>query len=62
VGAYGSFGWGGGGVKQVDAALRELGLEVLDPLEYKYVPTDADLAACEEYGRHVARRVKEWGA
>jgi flavorubredoxin len=61
VGAYGSFGWGGGGVKQVDAALRDLGLEVLDPLEYKYVPTDADLAACEEYGRQVARRVKEWG-
>lgn len=62
VGAYGSFGWGGGGVKQVDASLRDLGLEVLDPLEYQYVPTDADLAACEEYGRQVARRVKEWGS
>ncbi|MBU2603052.1 MAG: FprA family A-type flavoprotein [Actinobacteria bacterium] len=62
VGAYGSYGWGGGGVKQVDAALRDLKLEVIDPLEYKYVPTDADLAACEEYGRAVARRVKEWGS
>lgn len=62
VGAYGSYGWGGGGAKQVDAALRDLKLEVIDPLEYKYVPTEADLAACEEYGRAVARRVKEWGS
>ncbi len=62
VGAYGSYGWGGGGVKQVDAALRDLKLEVIDPLEYKYVPTEEDLAACEEYGRAVARRVKEWGS
>ena len=62
TGAYGSFGWGGGGVKQVDAGLRELGLEVVDPLEFKYVPSSADLAACEEYGREIARRVKAWEA
>ena len=60
VGAYGSFGWGGGGVKQVDAGLRELGLDVIDPLEFKYVPSSEDLVACEEYGREVARRVKAW--
>lgn len=61
TGAYGSFGWGGGGVKQVDAGLRELGLDVVDPLEFKFVPATADLAACEEYGREIARRVKAWG-
>lgn len=61
TGAYGSFGWGGGGVKQADAGLRELGLDVVDPLEFKYVPSTADLAACEEYGREIARRVKTWG-
>lgn len=60
--AYGSYGWGGGGAKQVDAELRAMGLEVLDPLEFKFVPTVADLDVCEAYGRDVARRAKAWGA
>ncbi len=62
AGAYGSYGWGGGGVKWVDSELRGLGLDVIDPLEFKFVPTEDDLAACEEYGRDVARRVKAWGS
>jgi flavorubredoxin len=60
AGAYGSFGWGGGGAKQVDADLRALGLDMVDPLEIKFVPSEEDTAACEEYGRQIARRVKEW--
>ncbi|MCL5942286.1 MAG: FprA family A-type flavoprotein [Actinobacteria bacterium] len=59
--AYGSYGWGGGGAKQIDAGLREMGLTVMEPLEFKYVPTEDDLSACVEYGRQVARRVKVWG-
>jgi anaerobic nitric oxide reductase flavorubredoxin len=58
VGAYGSCGWAGGGVKQVDAELRGLGLEVMDPVEVKYMPGEADLEACVELGRDVARKVK----
>jgi flavorubredoxin len=58
AGAYGSCGWGGGGVKQVDAELRDLGLDVVEPLEVKYMPSEADLEACVELGRQVARRVK----
>ena len=58
AGAYGSHGWGGGAVKQIDAELRALGLDVVDPLELRYVPTACDLDACIELGREVARRVK----
>ncbi len=58
AGAYGSYGWGGGAVKQIDADLRALGLDVIDPMELKYVPMAADLEACAELGRQVARRVK----
>jgi flavorubredoxin len=61
AGAYGSCGWAGGGVKQVDAELRDLGLEVTDPIEVKYMPGTADLEACVELGREVARRVKAKG-
>lgn len=60
AGAYGSYGWGGGGAKEVDAELRALGLEVIEPLEFKFVPSEADVAACVEYGRRVARQVREW--
>ncbi len=59
--AYGSCGWAGGAVKQVDAELRALGLDVLDPIEVKYKPTDEQLEACVELGRSVARRVKSGG-
>ncbi|HEY5529188.1 MAG TPA: FprA family A-type flavoprotein [Thermoleophilia bacterium] len=58
AGAYGSYGWGGGAVKQVDAELRALGLDMVDPFELKYVPSATDLEACAELGREVARRVK----
>jgi flavorubredoxin len=59
TGAYGSCGWGGGGVKQVDADLRSLGLEVLDPLEVRYMPGVEDLEACVQLGRRVATSVKK---
>jgi len=58
AGAYGSYGWGGGGVKQVDADLRALGLDVVDPLEVRYMPSVDDLEACHDLGRRVARLVK----
>jgi anaerobic nitric oxide reductase flavorubredoxin len=61
AGAYGSCGWAGGAVKQIDAELRELGLETMDPIEVKYMPSDAELDACMELGREVARRVKAMG-
>lgn len=58
AGAYGSCGWAGGAVKQIDAELRGLDLEVLDPVEVRYMPTDEELGICRDLGREVARRVK----
>jgi anaerobic nitric oxide reductase flavorubredoxin len=61
AGAYGSFGWAGGAVKQVDAELTALGLQKIEPLELKFIPSEDDIAACVEHGRAVARAVKAWG-
>lgn len=58
AGAYGSYGWAGGAVKQIDADLRALDLEVLDPAEIRYMPTEEELELCRALGREVARRVK----
>ena len=60
AGAYGSYGWGGGAVKEIDAELRALGLDVLEPVEVKYRPTGADLEACAQLGRLVAQRVRTY--
>ena len=61
AGAYGSYGWAGGAVKQIDAELRGLGLDMMDPMEVRYRPSTEDLDACVELGRSVARRVKTGG-
>ena len=60
--AYGSCGWAGGAVKQVDQELRDLGLEVLDPIEVKYKPSADELDECVELGRKVARKVRDGAA
>ncbi len=60
-GAYGSCGWAGGAVKQVDAELRAMGLDVAEPIEVKYRPSEAELDACVALGRQVARQVKAVG-
>jgi flavorubredoxin len=57
-GAYGSCGWAGGAVKQIDAELAALGLDMVEPIEVKYRPNEAELEACVELGRQVARKVK----
>ena len=61
AGAYGSCGWSGGAVKQIDSDLRDMGLEVMDPMEIKYMPGPDELEACVQLGREVARRAKAIG-
>jgi flavorubredoxin len=36
--AFGSYGWGGQGVEQVNGYLKDSGFELLEPLKVKYVP------------------------
>ena len=49
--AFGSYGWSGEGVKLLSAALSEAGFELVDDgIRTLWVPDEAALAACEEYG------------
>jgi len=58
--AFGSYGWGGEGVKYVAAMLEEMKFEMIDePLKVVYVPTADDLARCTELGRKIGQAVKE---
>ena len=41
--AFGSYGWGGQSVPQIDAALKEIGFDVSEPVKVKYVPDEETL-------------------
>lgn len=61
VGAFGSYGWGGGAVKEAYEEFKRMGLELYEPgLQLVYRPSLEDEEACYQYGRQFARQVKEF--
>lgn len=61
MGAFGSYGWGGGGVKEASEAIKKIGLEMVEPgLQVIYKPTAEDKTKCYEFGKEFARKVKEY--
>ncbi|MCL6448592.1 MAG: FprA family A-type flavoprotein [Armatimonadetes bacterium] len=53
--AFGSYGWGGQGAKEVRAAMEAMGWAVpLDVLNIQYAPDDAELASARAAGRRLA--------
>lgn len=58
--AFGSYGWGKGAVRAVEAELKAAGLEIIEPgLEIRYRPDDEGLASCRSLGERLATIVKE---
>jgi len=59
AGAFGSYGWGGGAVKEAYEELNKMGLELYEPgLQILYKPSLEDEAKCYDFGREFARKVK----
>lgn len=53
--AFGSYGWSGEAVKQIEATLKEMNFKTVDPgLRLQYVPGSEGVAACEAFGRKIA--------
>ena len=56
--AFGSYGWGGGSVKQISAKLAEAGFELVnDGIGKLWVPDTTALDDCKEYGREFAKTI-----
>lgn len=56
--AFGSYGWSGDAVKMINTRLTDAGLELMnDGLKMLWVPDQAALAECEEYGRQLATQL-----
>jgi flavorubredoxin len=61
VGAFGSFGWGGGAVKEAYAVFKQMGLEAVEPgVEVLYRPGPEDEKKCFEFGKQFAEKVIEY--
>lgn len=56
--AFGSYGWSGEAVKQINRELENMGVELLsEGIKVKYVPTEADFQQCFELGRKIGQAV-----
>ncbi len=61
AGAFGSFGWGGGAVKEAYAELKKMGLETVEPgMEVLYRPSREDEQKCYEFGKQFAEKTIEY--
>lgn len=61
MGAFGSFGWGGGAVKEAYEEFKRMGLETFEPgLQILYRPSLEDEEKCYDFGREFAKKVKEY--
>jgi len=59
--AFGSFGWGGGAVKEAYEAFKKIGLEVFEPgVEVLYRPSQDDDIKCFDFGKQFAEKTKEY--
>ena len=61
VGAFGSFGWGGGAVKEIYETAKQLGLQTYEPgTEVLYRPSPEDEERCYAFGCGFAEKVKQY--
>jgi anaerobic nitric oxide reductase flavorubredoxin len=63
AGAFGSYGWGGGAVKEAYEEFKRMGLELHEPgVQVQYKPSSDDDDKCYEFGRDFAKKVKKYHA
>ncbi|GLI66193.1 hypothetical protein VaNZ11_009958 [Volvox africanus] len=59
-GVFGSFGWSGEAVDEMEGRLRDAGFGfAFDSIRVKFKPTAKDLSLCEESGRALAQSIKK---
>ncbi|MEM2908328.1 MAG: FprA family A-type flavoprotein [Candidatus Hadarchaeales archaeon] len=56
---FGSYGWAGGAVHQIENLLRQAGLEVVGTLKVRGRPSREDLESAVNLGKLIAQKVKE---
>jgi len=58
--AFGSFGWAGGAIKNLEDFLKEAEIEIVQSsLGIKYFPDDSEVKSCYEFGLNFGERIKQ---
>ena len=58
--AFGSYGWSGEALKQLNSFLTDMNVQLVsDGIRVKYTPTKNDLAKCYELGQEIGQSLKE---
>jgi len=58
--AFGSYGWSGEAPVMIAEKMRELGMDVIDPvLRIQYQPVEKDIEECKRLGKDIAIKVKK---
>jgi flavorubredoxin len=53
--AFGSYGWSGEAVKQIESVFKEMAFTLVEPgLRHQYVPGAEGLEGCRDFGRKIA--------
>ncbi len=61
MGAFGSFGWGGGAVKEAYEKFKQMNLQTVEPgVQVIYKPSTEDEKECYEFGKRFALSMKEY--
>jgi flavorubredoxin len=56
---FGSYGWGGGAVKNMTEMVQKAGFQTNEQsIEVKYIPESEDLKKCFEFGQQIATKIK----
>jgi anaerobic nitric oxide reductase flavorubredoxin len=59
AGVFGSCGWAGGAIKEIEAVVQEAGIQLAqESLSVKYVPDEGELKRCYEFGKSLAQKIK----
>jgi anaerobic nitric oxide reductase flavorubredoxin len=57
--AFGSYGWAGGAVKEIEGVLKEIGIEpALPGISFKFVPDEVEFQKCYSFGRSFGELLK----
>lgn len=56
---FGSYGWGGGAVRNMIKVAKDAGFEVVEPgVEAKFIPDTEEQKKCFEFGQQIAQKIK----
>jgi len=59
VAIFGSYGWGGGAVSQIEDRLKQSGFQIIETLECRGPPKEADLERARKLGKLIAQKIKQ---